>query len=93
MKLGSIVKLKVPCLGNPVGSMGVCYEEYSNGGRSFIFQNGNYDGFSADEQISFLNEIGLSPKISSYKFKNVLSLSDDFRRGFFDSPLSEWNME
>lgn len=93
IKLGSIVKLKVPCLGNPAGSIGVCYEEYDNGGRSFIFQNGNYDGFSGDEQVSFLHEIGFSPEISLYQFKNVIKLSDDYRRGIFERPLSEWNMD
>lgn len=93
LKLGSIVKLKVPCLGNPAGSVGVCYEEYGDVGRSFIFQNGNYDGFSRDEQASFLYEIGFSPEVSLYQFKNMMKLSDDYRGGIFERPLSEWNMD
>ena len=92
MKIGSIVRLKSECLDNPVGSIGVCYEEYSEEGRSFIFQNGNYDGFSKEDQRHFLSEIGFSPKASTYTFRNVLELSRDFKNGFFDDSLVEWNL-
>lgn len=87
MQVGTIVKLKIDCLGNPKGSLGVCYEKYGNGGRSFIFVNGNYDGFSREEQGLFLDEIGFSDECSGYRFTNVMRLSEDYRSGYFKNPL------
>ncbi len=86
IKVGTLVKLKVPCLGNEIGTVGVCYEEYQlNGnGRSIIFENGNYDGFSEDEQESFLEVVGTYPLLETYQFKNVMQLSWDYDSGVFD---------
>ena len=92
MKVGTVVKLLVPCLGNPSEAVGVCYEEYhigSDKGSSFIFANGSYDGFSEDEQESFLREIGYDYNVGSYIFTNVMRVSDDFRNGFWDSVFKE----
>ena len=92
MKVGQVFKLKVPMLGNLVGTLGVCYEEYNigeEGAGSVIFANGNYDGFSPIEQKEYLEYLGFSPKISSYKFSNVLKLSDDFNIGIFDTIFKE----
>ena len=86
MKVGTIVKLKIPCLGNPVGTSGVCYEEYDlgePGAGSVIFENGRYDGFSPEEQENFLDFVGTSTEISNYQFTNVMKLSEDFESGFF----------
>jgi len=83
--VGSLVRLDVPCLGNGVGTVGVCYEVYELGGcqgYSFIFENGRYDGFSPDECESFLTEVGSYPL--TYKFENVIKLDRDFRNGKFD---------
>ena len=85
-KVGSLVRLKVWCLGNDVGTIGVCYEVYNFGdytGYSFIFENGNYDGFSPEECDRFLKEIGRYPLI--YTFENVIKLDRDFRNGLFES--------
>ena len=84
-KVGSIATLLVPCLGNKIGTRGVCYELYTLGnysGASFIFENGNYDGFSVEEQKEFL----LKDKDTtfSYNFKSVMQLSQDFDRGLFN---------
>lgn len=79
--VGSIVKLKSELLGNPAETLGICYETYQLGnhqGSSFIFENGNYDGFSPDEQKEFLWFIGQSSEIAKYKFTNVIQLSTDF---------------
>jgi hypothetical protein len=93
MKVGSVVTLKVACLGNPAGTVGVCYEIYSLGrgaslkdpnmdtSASFIFENGNYDGFSAEDIKHFLTHLYDSGLI--YKFTNVMRLSEDFRDGMF----------
>jgi hypothetical protein len=90
MQVGSIVKLGVPMLGNEAGVRGVAYEHYVLGDRdglSFIFENGEYDGFSPDEQQSYLKEIGLDPEVANYQFRSVMYLSDDFRKGRFDEAL------
>lgn len=86
--IGTIVRLKVPLLGNPAGALGVCYETYTlgtRGGSSFIFENGDYDGFSANEQDEFLEFVEASS--FRYSFTNVLKLSNDFSNGLFDAVL------
>ena len=53
MKTGTIVKLKLECLGNNPETTGVVFEEYDlgePGGSQVIFENGEYCGFSPDEQ-------------------------------------------
>jgi hypothetical protein len=88
MKVGQIFKLKVPCLDNLVGTIGVCYEEYNigeEGAGSVIFANGEHDGFSPDEQKSYLEYLGTAPDVESYKFTDVRKLYDDFRNGIFNS--------
>ena len=92
MWVGSIVRLKKECLGNPAGTTGICYEVYELGGReghSFIFENGRYDGFSPKEVDMFLEELGSYMPFEGYQFKNVIQLTEDFRRGVFDEAFSE----
>lgn len=93
MIVGTIVELLVACLGNPAGTKGVVYEQYNLGDGpavSVIFKNGDYDGFSPDEQKSFLKEVGIThdPDVANYKFKNVMILSRDFSAGKFKSVFS-----
>jgi hypothetical protein len=79
-------------LGNPVGTLGVAYESYNigvPGALSFIFENGNYDGFSLDEQIQFLEEVGFDSIVASYQFRCVVRLMTDFRNGVFNSAFKE----
>lgn len=90
MKRGTIVRLKMPCLGNDAGDLGVCYEEYDigePGAGSVIFENGSYDGFNPAEQIMFLEEIGFNADIANYQFMNVMQLSRDFENGMFNYVL------
>lgn len=88
MKVGTIVLLTVPMLGNNRMTIGVCYETYGSGGASFIFENGEFDGFSSEEQKAFLFEVDFSPIIQTYTFISVPILSTDWRYGRFDSALS-----
>jgi hypothetical protein len=108
MKVGILVKLKKPILGNKAGTIGVVYYNYSDGFQA-IFQNGEYDGFSTSkdnvfadgiakngmprnpltEAEFFLQEVGFAKSIADYEFKNVMQLSDDFRRGTFNKALKE----
>lgn len=88
MLVGTIVKLKRECLGNPKDTKGVCYERYDRGkgeeGVSIIFGNGKYDGFSPEEQKEILVPIGISEDLMNYEFKNVGKLIEDFGKGAFD---------
>jgi hypothetical protein len=89
MNIGQVVRLRVDCLGNPKGTFGVCYENYNIGheGASVIFENGNYDGFSKDEQESFLEDAGFDQSVADYQFQNVMKLSQDFDQGVFNIAL------
>lgn len=86
VRVGTIVKLKVNILGNSVGAVGVCYDKYEIGnreGQSFIFENGNYDGFSDHEVTRFLEKVGFCEKVSGFIFNNVSALNDAFNLGYF----------
>ena len=88
IQVGTKVKLSTSCLGNKIGTVGVCYETYNLGehsGSSFIFENGNYDGFSEDEAPFFVDTTyeGFCEETSIYNFTNVIKLSNDFDAGFF----------
>ena len=88
MKIGTIVKLKVNCLGNYPGTTGVVFEEYDlgePGGSQVIFKNGDYCGFSPDEQKDFFDDYrGFDYDVATYQFTNVIKLSRDFDNGIFD---------
>jgi hypothetical protein len=86
--MGDIVVLKLGMLGNATGAHGVVYEEYNFGdgpGVGVIFSNGNYDGFSTDEQDEFLERVGHSDVLAEYQFTNVTVLSRHFDCGVFDA--------
>ena len=91
LEVGSLVRLRVRCLGNEIGTVGVCYDVYQIGERpgfAFIFENGRYDGFSWDEVDMFFEELGCWDKLL-YTFTNVMQLSEDFKNGRFDEAFSE----
>ena len=83
--VGTIVtiKTKVDLLGNKPGTLGLCYAAYGTG-SSFIFENGNYDGFSIEEQDMMLDYVGEDDEIARYEFQNVMKVSADFSKGVFD---------
>jgi len=92
LRVGDVVALRVPCLQNEPGALGVVFNEYElNGhGVQIIFENGEYDGFSETDQEEWLNYIGHNEITEGYRFTNVMKLSDDYRRGIFESAfLSE----
>lgn len=90
MKVGTIVKLKVDCLGNPKGTSGVVFYDYG-GGSQAIFQNGSYDGFSEAHKMPngqteadyFLENVGFCDNLAGYQFKNVITVEQDFRKRMF----------
>ena len=91
LEVGDVVALNMPMLGCEIGTRGVVYETYKDfddknlKGVSVIFENGNYDGFSAEEQGVMLVKENVFPyQKKSYEFKNVMKLSEDFRAGYWD---------
>jgi len=86
MKVGTICKLKVDCLGNKAGTLGVVFYDYGDGFQA-IFENGNYDGFSRTSKMKapscpeaitqtetdfFLEEVGFEESLAGYQFKTVM---------------------
>jgi len=92
MNVGDVVTNKIKVLGNDPETRGVVYEIYADfddpreQGVSVIFKNGEYDGFSHEDQKLFLNEesVPVPYWIRDYQFTNVMKLSQDFRNGFWD---------
>jgi hypothetical protein len=88
--IGKVVKLKVDCLGNKAGTLGVVFNDYGDGYQA-IFENGDYDGFSTvntmpNGQVEadyFLEVIGQDTLLSDYEFKSVMKVSWDYDSGVF----------
>ena len=87
MRVGDVVLLTRTMLGNPIHTVGVCYENYVSGGASFIFENGDYDGFSKEEQKMFLHLVAHDTNLQDYHFINVMSLVEDYRCDIFTNVL------
>ena len=87
--IGSMWTLKVPCLGNPIGTLGYCFNEYPDFdnpnalGIQVIFPNGEYDGFSVKEQNDFLEYSNYNTFYMNYKFTNVIRVQKDFESGYW----------
>ena len=93
MKIGDVVTLNTEMLNCKPGTRGVVFNIYqdfddpSKEGVQIIFENGNYDGFSVVDQELFLDEedVRYIPfYIRDYKFTNVMKVSRDFEKGFWD---------
>jgi len=101
MQVGTIVKLKRECLGNPAGTIGVVFYNYGDGSQ-VIFKNGEHDGFNEVELIGafahktekdfILEEVGFEPRLAEYQFKNVIQVSIDYSKGIFDCVLSRLSL-
>lgn len=92
-QVGYKVTLNVPMLGNKVGARGYVYEEYTDfddktkNAVSVVFENGNYDGFSYEEQGLFLKFLYVVPLYAGYKFQNVMRVSQDFDHNYWNFTL------
>jgi len=104
MRVGTIVRLKIDCLGNKKGTLGVVFYDYGDGFQA-IFENGGYDGFSErpgsmrdlnrdldpkSEATFFLEEVGFEPSLANYQFQNVVKVSWDLRKGLFNIVWKKW---
>ena len=106
MKVGTVVRLKVACLGNKAGSLGVVFYDYGDGFQA-IFENGNYDGFSTSRKMPcqipsrasfeaeyFLEEVGFEASLGGYQFINVLKVTENYIEGLFNIAWSErWKLK
>lgn len=81
-QVGTIVRLKVSFMNEPIGTKCFVYENYGNeGGISIISENGkDIGGFSFEEQnyLEYWSDTG-----KYYSFKNVMTLYEDWRNGVF----------
>lgn len=94
--VGSVFELRVPSMGNTVGTKGICFYDYETG-IQVIFENGEYcgydlmekklmtaDGKCVDECKFWLKPVGISLPLINYRFKNVMQVMDDFRWKIFN---------
>jgi hypothetical protein len=87
--IGMKFKLLYPMLGNPAETEGYVFNQYEDFddpeeyGIQIIFPNGEYDGFSAREQHLYLKYVCACPEYSDYNFRNVMQVSEDFRKGYW----------
>jgi len=87
--IGSMWKLTCPMLGAEVGEVGYCFSEYqdfdepSKTSVQIIFKNGNYDGFSVEEQGLYLEHVGYKPEYQNYVFRNVMRVHKDWSAGYW----------
>ena len=91
--IGTLVIAKRPFLQCQIGAFGVCYERYHLGntpGWSFIFENGDYDGFSADDvRFALYLPDAHSQHLAHYNFRNVVQLQKDFDGGVFELAFAQ----
>ncbi len=90
---GTVVRLKDHLLREEAGTIGVCYDRYVLGeytGHAFIFQGGNFDGFSDEDITRFLDVIGQYP--ITYNFTNVMTLSRDYESKEF-APAFKYGLD
>jgi hypothetical protein len=98
LKVGDVVSVGCPCMGNPGGALAVVVEIYDVGdgpSPSLLFKNGAHDGFSpSDLDIFQVELVAHEHTVASYEFKNAIRLHKDFRAGVFarvwrDRPAAE----
>lgn len=88
--MGWQVKLKKAMLGNEVGAIGYVFNEYQDfdnetkSGVQVIFQNGEYDGFSVEEQGLYLEMIHPILDYAEYEFNNIMQTLRDFNAKYWD---------
>jgi len=85
--VGTLVTLKKGMLGNMAGTVGVGFNAY-DGGVQFIFENGNYDGFSHDEIRLYLEVLEANPPLALIQqippFTSVINTSRQWQGGVFN---------
>jgi hypothetical protein len=93
MEIGDVVILRLEVLLNKPGTRGVVFNSYtdfddsSKEGHQIIFENGEYGGFSFEQQELLLEKIDVKyipSSIRNYIFTNVMKVDQDWEAGFWD---------
>ena len=88
MRIGSLVRLKIPCLNSKIDDIGIVFHIYDADNSEdkvymIIFENGNYDGFYVRDAKEFTRYIGQSDIIDGYTFTSAIKLNMDYEAGVF----------
>jgi hypothetical protein len=87
LKVGDVVTVGCPCMGNPAGAIAVVVEIYDLGdgpSPSLLFRNGAHDGFSpSDLDIFQVALVAHDSTLAGYQFRNSIRLQKDYRAGVF----------
>ena len=89
-RLGDIVELLTPCLGNEPGTRGIVFHVFDNNVAQVIFPNGEYDGFDWSTDVDTWFKIHTNLPLV-YDFTNVMQLRKDFKDGIFTKTLELYN--
>lgn len=90
-RIGQVVMCKSEHMGVPICAIGIVFDEYVIGnddGVQVIWQNGEYCGYSRDEEPSFYDKTQVQIPLN-YQFTNVIKLREDFLRGNFHQYFEE----
>lgn len=97
LRVGDLVRLKVACLNNDKGTVGVVFYDYGDGVQ-VIFPNGHLDGFSkvhkmpdgeTETEFFFSEKVGHAHYLDGYQFRSVIITHRDFDRGLFVQAFKE----
>lgn len=88
LRVGDVVTVGKPCLGNPAGSRAVVVELYDLGdgvtSPSLLFANGAHDGFPPRDLEAFdVRLVAHESQLSEYRFVNAVRLYEDWRLNVF----------
>ena len=88
LRIGAIVTVGRPCMGNPAGARALAVDEYDSGDGPawfLLFPNGDHDGFPLRDLIAFnVQRVGFDASLAGYRFSSVMRLTEDWRSGVFD---------
>lgn len=86
--IGSLAIAKRTFMQCKIGAYGICYKQDTLGTQtrwSFIFENGDYDGFSERDVRDILHFPGVvCDALTGYQFTNVTELWESYLDGIFD---------
>jgi len=87
LRVGSVIRARIETSLHPAGMCGVCFQVLRVNEKrfyGFIFANGAYDRFREEWVSSYIDYGGVvCTELAYYKFRKVLQLVEDYRRGMF----------
>jgi hypothetical protein len=97
-RVGDVVRVGRPVLGNPADSLAVVVEVYRRSelrvgqgiGITLLFQTGTFDGFSpADVAVCGVERVAHNPRVAGYSWTSATRLLKDWTNGLFDGVWSD----